>query len=97
MNIAQIIAIVRVLIANKESIIELIKLLQSIFDSKTLIGSEEGGIVYDDSAAYPSLAAAVSNAHVEWPAFVQWIIENADEIKSLVKTIIELFDLFDRN
>ena len=94
MNIAQIIAVIQLLLANKEQIMELIKLIQSLFAAENLIGDSPDATVFDDSAAYPALAAAVNGAGLNWAEFVKLLVENLDQIKELVSAIVEVIELF---
>jgi hypothetical protein len=95
MNVLQFIAVIKLLLENKEQILELIKLIQSLFASENLIGeTQDATVIYDDSAAYPVLAGAVAKAGLNWAEFVKLLIDNADELKSLVKTILEVIELF---
>ena len=94
MNVLQIMAIIKLLLANKEQILELIKLIQSLFAAQNLIGDSPNATVFDDSASYPVLAAAVNGAGLNWAEFVKLLIDNLDEIKELVSSILEVLELF---
>jgi hypothetical protein len=94
MNVLQIMAIIKMLLANKEQILELIKLIQSLFAAQNLIGNTPDATVIEDSASYPVLAAAVNGAGLNWAEFVKLLIDNLDEIKELVSSILEVLDLF---
>ena len=94
MNVLQIMAIIKMLLANKEQILELIKLIQSLFAAQNLIGNTPDATVIEDSASYPVLAAAVNGAGLDWAEFVKLLIDNLDEIKELVSSILEVLDLF---
>lgn len=94
MNVLQIMAIIKMLLANKEQILELIKLIQSLFAAQNLIGNTPDATVIEDSASYPVLAAAVNGAGLSWAEFVKLLIDNLDEIKELVSSILEVLDLF---
>ena len=94
MNVLQIMAIIKMLLANKEQILELIKLIQSLFAAQNLIGNTPDATVVEDSASYPVLAAAVNGAGLNWAEFVKLLIDNLDEIKELVSSILEVLDLF---
>ena len=95
MNMLQIIAVIKLLLENKDEILELVKLIQSLFSAENLIGeTQDGTVIYDDSAAYPVLSAAVNQAGLKWADFIKLLIDNADELKSLVKTILEVIEMF---
>lgn len=94
MNVAQIIVIIKLLLENKEQILELIKLIQSLFLAENLIGNESNANVIGDSASYPALAAAVNGAGLNWAEFVKLLVDNLDEIKLLVSSILEVIELF---
>lgn len=95
MNVAQIIAVIKLLLENKEQIMELIKLIQSLFSAENLIGeTQDATVIYDDSAAFPVLAAAVNQAGMNWSDFIKLLIDNLDEIKALVSSILEVIELF---
>jgi hypothetical protein len=94
MNIAQIIAVIQLLLKNKEEILELIKLIRTLFANENLIGDGPDAIVYDDSAAYPAVAKAVSAAGLDWASFIKVLVDNLDSIKELVTSIVEIIDLF---
>ena len=94
MNVLQIMAIIKMLLANKEQILELIRLIQSLFAAQNLIGNMPDATVVEDSASYPVLAAAVNGAGLNWAEFVKLLIDNLDEIKELVSSILEVLDLF---
>lgn len=94
MNVLQIVAILKLLIQNKQEILDLIKLIQSLFAAQNLIGdTQDGTVIYDDSAAYPVLSAAVTGAGLNWAEFVKLLIDNLDDIKELVSAIREVLDL----
>jgi hypothetical protein len=94
MNVLQIMAIIKMLLANKEQILELIKLIQSLFAAQNLIGNTPDATVIEDSASYPVLAAAVNGAGLNWAEFVKLLIDNLDEIKELVSSILQVLELF---
>lgn len=93
MNLVQIVAIIRLMIANKEEILELIELIRSLFAAETLIGdSPVDSVVVDDRASYPAVAKAVQAAGFEWSEFVQTLIENLDDVRALIAAIVDLID-----
>lgn len=92
MNLVQIIALIRLFVANKEQIIQLIELIRSLFNAKTLIGDDAIGNVVGDRAEFPLVAEAVQAAGLEWSEFVRMLIENLDDVRALVAAIIELID-----
>jgi isopentenyl diphosphate isomerase/L-lactate dehydrogenase-like FMN-dependent dehydrogenase len=94
MNVLQIIAIIKLLIESKEEILDLIKLIQSLFAAQNLIGADADATVIGDSASFPVLAAAVNGAGMNWAEFVKLLIDNLDEIKELVSSILEVLELF---
>lgn len=95
MNVAQIIAVIKLLLENKEQILELVKLIQSLFSGETLIGdTQDGTVIYNDSAAYPVLAAAVNEAGLNWAEFIKLLVDNLDDIKTIVQTIIDVIEMF---
>jgi len=95
MNVAQIIAVIKLLLDNKEQIFELIKLIQSLFSAENLIGeTQDATVIYDDSAAFPLVAAAVEQAGLNWADFIKLLIENMDDLKSLVSSILEIIEMF---
>lgn len=94
MNIAQIIVIIKLLLDNKESILELFKLIQSLFTMENLIGDAPEATVYNDAASYPVLAGAVAQAGYDWSGFIKLLVDNLDELKLLVSSIMEIIDLF---
>lgn len=95
MNMAQIIAVIKLLLENKEQILELVKLIQSLFSAENLIGDTgDATVIYDDSAAYPVLAAAVNEAGLNWAEFIKLLVDNIDELKSIVQTILEVIEMF---
>ena len=94
MNVLQIVAIIKLLLQNKDEILDLIKLIQSLFAAEILIGDSPDATVFDDSASFPVLAAAVNGAGLNWSEFVKLLIDNLDEIKELVSSILEVLDLF---
>ena len=96
MNVLQIIAVIKLLLQNKEQILELVKLIQSLFAAENLIGDSENATVFHDSAAYPALATAVNTAGLNWSEFIKLLLANLDEVKQIVQAIVEVIDLFRR-
>ena len=96
MNLLKLIAIVNFLLENKESILELIKLLQSIFASETLIGDSHDATVFDDCTAYPCLAASLSAAGMSWQDFIKLLIANKEQLQELVAALVEIIALFSK-
>jgi hypothetical protein len=94
MNMLQIIAVIKLLLDNREQIIELIKLIQSLFGDENLIGDSADATVFDDSVAYPALASAVAEAGMNWSEFIKLLVDNLDELKAIVSSILEVIELF---
>lgn len=92
MNIAAIIAVIKLILENKESIVELIKLIQSLLAASNLIGENGEATVVEDSGQYPLLATAVQTAGMSWSEFVKLLIENSAAIKEVVKALSELIE-----
>ena len=87
----QIIGILRLLIANKEQIVQFLEMIKAIFAAKTLIG-EDGAdnVITAERSDYPEVAKAVQAAGLEWTEFVRLIVENLDDLKALIQVIVEL-------
>lgn len=93
MNLVQIVAIIRLMIANKEEILELIELIRSLFAAETLIGSgPDDSVIMDDRASFPAVSKAVQAAGYEWSEFVRMLIENLDDVRALVSAIVDLIE-----
>lgn len=93
MNLVQIVAIIRLMIANKEEILELIELIRSLFAAETLIGSgSDDSVIMDDRASFPAVSKAVQAAGYEWSEFVRMLIENLDDVRALVSAIVDLIE-----
>jgi len=94
MNFLKIVAVIKLLVENKDQILELIKLIQTLLASPNLIGDADGATVYHDSASYPQVAQAVAAAGLDWSGFIKVLIENLDSLKELVAAIVQIIDLF---
>jgi hypothetical protein len=98
MNIARLIALIKILLENKEEILELIELIKSIFQWKSLIGSPDAQDMNTviTAASYPKLSSALVGANVTWNDFISLIWENLDDIKQILSLVIELVSKFQK-
>lgn len=94
MNLLKLIAVVNFLLQNKESILELIKLLQSIFATEILIGDTDDVTLYADSNAYPLLSAAIAESGMSWQDFIKLLVANKEQLQELVAALVEIISLF---
>lgn len=98
MNVARLIALIKILLENKDEILELIELIKSIIQWKSLIGSPEqqGADPRIAAASYPKLCSTLVEANVTWSEFINLIWDNLDDIKQIVALVIELLAKFQK-